>query len=175
MELTMLHSKDVSLPESLRCAGGSAAGISRTPAIDSLGDHIRVGDADRESICGRLNRAVTDGRLTLTEYDARLQLLYRAETCGELAEIVSDLPQSDDRPEPKWQPRKVVPAWVVIMWIPWVAVNIMCLTIWLSTSAGYFWPFWVAVPWGCALLIPTLVGVLIGRRDRLRSHAVQGK
>jgi hypothetical protein len=123
------------------------------------GGHIRVGDADRDVVSRRLSRAVADGRLTLTEYDTRLQRLYRAETRGELAEVVSDLPRSDDRDEPKRQRKQSIPAWVVIMWMPWVAVNLLCLAIWLATGAGYFWPFWVAVPWGCALLIPSTIGV----------------
>ncbi|RUP33273.1 MAG: DUF1707 domain-containing protein [Mycolicibacterium sp.] len=127
---------------------------SRTPDT-----HIRVGDADRQTVSHRLSRAVAEGRLTLTEYDTRLQRLYRAETRGELADIVSDLPRSDERGELKPQRKQSIPAWVVIMWMPWVAVNLLCLAIWLATGAGYFWPFWVAVPWGCALLIPSAIGV----------------
>jgi len=134
-----------------------SAGGAATETRDS---HVRAGDADREVISRRLGRAVADGRLTLTEYDTRLQWLYRSETRGELAEIVSDLPRSDEHGGPKSQRKQSIPAWVVIMWMPWVAVNLLCVAIWLTTGAGYFWPFWVAVPWGCALLIPSAVGVL---------------
>lgn len=131
----------------------------RSAAPGALDTHIRVGDADRETVSHRLSRAVAEGRLTLTEYDTRLQRLYRAETRGDLADIVSDLPRSDARGEPKQQRKQSIPAWVVIMWMPWVAVNLLCLAIWLATGAGYFWPFWVAVPWGCALMIPSAIGV----------------
>lgn len=167
----MYRSKGVPLSESSRNAGGPVTHSWRRPSIDGMGDHIRVGDADRDVIFGRLKRAVVDGRLTLVEYDTRLQQLYRAETRGELADVTSDLPRSDDRSEPKWQPREAIPTWVVIMWIPWVAVNVLCLAIWLITG-GYFWPFWVAVPWGCALIIPTAVGVVAGRCDGVGSHAL---
>lgn len=170
----MYRSKGVPFSESPRYAGGPVAHIWRTPSIDGSGDHIRVGDADRDIIFGRLKRAVVDGRLTLTEYDTRLQQLYRAETRGELDEVVSDLPRSDARSEPKCQPRGVIPTWVVIMWTPWVAVNILCLAIWLITR-GYFWPFWVELPWGCALMIPTAVGVLTGRCGGVRSDAVRSE
>lgn len=171
----MHHHENFRFPESARDTAGSAA-------IDTLGDHIRVGDTDRDAVSRRLSRAVADGRLTLTEYDTRLQRLYQVETRGALAEIVSDLPV--ERPEPKRKRRQSIPGWVVIMWMPWIAVNIMCLAIWLTTGGGYFWPFWVAVPWGFALSIPTAIGVLANRgraggsvrvdcRGGVRSHGVQ--
>ncbi|MFI9505249.1 DUF1707 domain-containing protein [Nocardia sp. NPDC052566] len=123
-------------------------------------DMLRASDADREKIVEQLRRAMDDGRLSLHEYDQRLQLAYQAKTYGELTPLLSDLPAQRGRSR---VPDKRVPQWVVIMWIPWAAVNVLCLTIWLATGAGYFWPFWVAVPWGCALLIPTAIGVLVGR------------
>jgi len=149
----MHHHEYFPMPEAAHPSAGGAA-------TDTLGHHIRAGDAERDVIARRLSHAVADGRLNLTEYDTRLQTLYRAETRGELAEIVSDLPRSDARGEPRRERKYTIPAWVVIMWLPWVAVNILCVAIWLSTGAGYFWPFWVAVPWGCALLIPSAIGVL---------------
>jgi hypothetical protein len=145
------HQENLPFPELTRPSLGAAR--------DNLGSHIRVGDADREVVSRRLSRAIADGRLTLTEYDTRLQRLYRVETRGELAEIVADLPRSDEPCEPKRRRTQSIPAWVVIMWMPWIAVNLLCLAIWLATGAGYFWPFWVAVPWGCALLIPSAIGV----------------
>jgi hypothetical protein len=33
----------------------------------------------------------------------------------------------------------------------WVLVNILMVVIWAATGFGYFWPFWVIVPWGVAL------------------------
>ncbi|WP_433756448.1 DUF1707 domain-containing protein [Nocardia sp. CA-135398] len=120
-------------------------------------ERLRASDADREKIAEQLRVAMNDGRLSLHEYDDRLEQVYAAKTYGELSPLVSDLPV----------PRKAVPGaqrvpqWVIIMWIPWVAVNALCLTIWLATGAGYFWPFWVAVPWGCALLIPSGIGLIL--------------
>lgn len=162
----MHHHEDFPFFEPSRNAGGRSA----TAALDT---HIRVGDGDREVVSRRLSRAVADGRLTLTEYDTRLQQLYQAQTRGELAEIVADLPWSDGSDAQKRQRKQSIPAWVVIMWMPWVAVNLVCLAIWLAAGAGYFWPFWVAVPWGCALSIPSAVGVLDSRR-RLASRGAGG-
>ncbi|WP_309227044.1 MULTISPECIES: DUF1707 domain-containing protein [unclassified Mycolicibacterium] len=160
--MTMYHHEDLRLQGSSRYTGGSVM-------TDSPDAHIRPSDADREGISGRLSRAVADGRLTLTEFDDRLQQLYRAETRGELVDIVSDLPRSDDRSKMNRQRKQAIPAWVVIMWMPWVAVNTLCLGIWLATGGGYFWPFWVAVPWACALVIPSAIGVLTGRDTRSRT------
>lgn len=160
----MYHREDFPFGPSMHTGG----------TTDTLDDRIRVGDADRDVIAHRLSRAVTDGRLTLTEYDTRLQQLYQAQTRGELTEIVSDLPPSHDRPEPKRQRKQSIPQWVAIMWMPWVAVNLLCLTIWLATGTGYFWPFWVAVPWGCALLIPTAVGVMTSPQMGRRRYPVSG-
>ncbi|MFD0362848.1 DUF1707 domain-containing protein [Nocardia sp. GCM10030253] len=121
-------------------------------------DRLRASDADREKIVEQLRLAMDDGRLSLHEYDDRIQQAYAAKTYGELTPLLSDLPVQ--RNSPKAGAR--VPPWVVIMWIPWVAINALCLTIWVATGAGYFWPFWVAVPWGFALLIPTAIGLTVG-------------
>ncbi|MEU7216602.1 DUF1707 domain-containing protein [Nocardia iowensis] len=119
-------------------------------------EHVRASDADREKIVEQLRRAMNEGRLTLHEYDDRLQQVYAAKTYGELTPLLSDLPTHRVK-HPRESPR--IPQWVVIMWIPWVFVSLLCLLIWLATGAGYFWPFWVAVPWGMALLIPTAIGI----------------
>lgn len=58
-----------------------------------------------------------------------------------------------------------MPPWVLIMWTPWVFVNILCVVIWLAIGAGYFWPFWGEVPWGLALCIPTVIGITVGRNQ----------
>ncbi|MFR9751507.1 DUF1707 domain-containing protein [Nocardia sp. 004] len=133
-------------------------------------EHLRASDADREKIIGQLRQAMSEGRLSLHEFDERLQQVYAAKTYGELAPLLSDLPvQLDSLPvQGASSPDRIggIPKWVGIMWAPWVSVNVLCLAIYLFTGAGYFWPFWVAVPWGLALLIPTTVGIAAGRRDR---------
>lgn len=121
-------------------------------------DHVRASDADREKVVDQLRLAMNEGRLSLHEFDERLQQVYAAKTYGELTPLLSDLPaQRNSRPTPA----KGIPQWVTIMWIPWVFVNALCVAIYLATGAGYFWPFWVAVPWGIALLIPTTIGIIV--------------
>ncbi|MFG3618083.1 DUF1707 domain-containing protein [Nocardia sp. NPDC047654] len=126
-------------------------------------DHVRASDADREKIVDRLRQAMNEGRLSLPEFDERLQQVYAAKTYGELTPLLSDLPaQRESRPARATG----VPRWITIMWTPWVFVNVLCVAIYLATGAGYFWPFWVAVPWGLALLIPTTVGMTTRKKSR---------
>ncbi|MFF0457173.1 DUF1707 domain-containing protein [Nocardia africana] len=129
-------------------------------------EHVRASDADRENVVERLRTAMNEGRLNLAEFDDRVQQVYTARTYGELSPILSDLPAVRDRPGAARSGR--VPPWVLIMWTPWVFVNILCVVIWLATGAGYFWPFWVAVPWGLALCIPTVIGITVGRNQAQR-------
>lgn len=138
-------------------------------------ENLRASDADREKIVDRLRLAMDEGRLTLHEFDERLQQVYAAKTNGELVPLVSDLPAV--------RPTKgkgattgptdtgLIPTWVKIMWTPWVFVNILVVVIWLATGMGYFWPFWVAVPWGLALLIPTFIGITVERDSQRKRES----
>lgn len=133
---------------------------------------MRASDADREQIVARLKTAMDEGRLTLHEFDERLQQVYAARTYGELAPVLSDLPVQRGSRVPGVQAKTgVVPTWVKIMWIPWAAVNGLCLVIWLATGAGYFWPFWVEAPWAFGLLIPTFIGIVAGKDSRTQREA----
>jgi hypothetical protein len=64
------------------------------PGRDGAGVHRnhRVSDAEREAVVRRLERALRDGRLTITEFDHRTAAAYAARTRGELEELTEDLP-----------------------------------------------------------------------------------
>ncbi|MGV9312541.1 DUF1707 SHOCT-like domain-containing protein [Streptomyces sp. NPDC003691] len=53
---------------------------------------MRASDTERERIAERLREAVAEGRLSMEEFNERLDATYRARTHGELEPIVSDLP-----------------------------------------------------------------------------------
>ncbi|MGY1896116.1 DUF1707 domain-containing protein [Nocardia gipuzkoensis] len=125
-------------------------------------DHVRASDADREKIVDQLRLAMNEGRLTLPEFDERLQQVYAAKTYGELTPLLSDLPAQRQSQRAR---AEGIPQWLTIMWTPWVFVNALCVAIYLATGAGYFWPFWVAVPWGLALLIPTTIGITTRKKS----------
>ena len=61
--------------------------------------NLRVGDADREQVAGRLRKGHAEGRLDLTEFQERLEQCYAAKTLSELRVLVKDLPRPDDRDE----------------------------------------------------------------------------
>jgi hypothetical protein len=53
---------------------------------------LRVSDAERQAVVRRLERALHDGRLTITEFDERMQTTYAARTRGQLEDLTEDLP-----------------------------------------------------------------------------------
>ena len=57
-------------------------------------DHarLRVSDADREAAAQQLNRAMSEGRITLSELEERLGIVYGAKTFAELEPPLADLP-----------------------------------------------------------------------------------
>jgi hypothetical protein len=135
---------------------------------------LRVSDADREAVVSRLQDALAEGRLTPEEFTERLDGAYAARLRGELDRLAADLPpRAELRPavtrsvgrqppgerapaRPDRSARALRAAWAA--WGTAVAVNVV---IWflVSLSGGdlaYFWPMWVAGPWGAVLVAMTL-------------------
>jgi hypothetical protein len=143
---------------------------------------LRASDADREAVAELLREAHAEGRLDYGELDERLTQTYAARTHAELARLTADLPRPDRRaveraraarreparpggqtPAPR-DSRVLRTAWYA--WFCAVAINVV---IWAIVSLSsrefiYFWPIWVAGPWGIVLLVSTLFGR--DRRDR---------
>ncbi len=143
---------------------------------------MRAGDGDRQAVADQLRAALDEGRLELHEYDDRLQRAYAAKTYGELAELVEDLPAAA-LPAPR-QPeavaqrhldprtdRELTTRWLAEIWGSWVSVNAIMVVIWVVAVVGsgelsYFWPIWVAGPWGAALTWQTVAGLANGTPRR---------
>jgi hypothetical protein len=53
---------------------------------------VRVSDAEREAVVARLDRATSEGRLTLEEFSERVSAALAARTQGDLDVLVADLP-----------------------------------------------------------------------------------
>lgn len=53
---------------------------------------LRASDADREQVADVLRQAVSDGRLSLTELEERIEALYAAKTYADLEPVLQDLP-----------------------------------------------------------------------------------
>jgi hypothetical protein len=147
---------------------------------------LRAGDADRERVAQRLRTALDEGRLNLLEYDDRLRDAYAAKTYAELDALLADLPGVTPEPQsrvaarastspsrrPEGEPHSGVAAgWIVAMWGVWARVVSTCVLIWgvtslMSGEVTYFWPGWVAGPWGAVLLVQTVVGLGHGEPQR---------
>jgi DUF1707 SHOCT-like domain len=139
--------------------------------LDDMGrDEMRAADADRQAVAERLRGALEEGRLDLHEYDERLQQAYAAKTYGELKGLLSDLPATvpqQSAPVAEASAKGVTRRWLAETWEGYfrtigVVVAIWAVTCILSQDLIYFWPGWVAGPWGAFLVYRTITGVATG-------------
>ncbi|MFI5839861.1 DUF1707 domain-containing protein [Catenuloplanes sp. NPDC051500] len=149
-------------------------------------EEMRAADADREAVADRLRIALNEGRIDLAEFDERLGRAYGAKTYGELDGLLTDLPgvTPAERQGLAVAPGSGVPVqgglrypgatqrWLVENWTPYLSVVGLTVFIWGvppligGGDLSYFWPFWVAGPWGVILLISTLTGLANGEPQR---------
>ncbi|MGI5161245.1 DUF1707 SHOCT-like domain-containing protein [Microbispora sp. CA-102843] len=141
---------------------------------------MRASDGDRDRVAAALREHVAEGRLTIDEFNERLEQVYQSRTYGELAKLTSDLPAIDlhrlpaatesvQRPRPA-RPDDKARAGLKAAWTAWAGASAVNWMIWLivGVSSGHFvypWPMWVMGPWGVILLINTLSGTA-GRSRR---------
>jgi hypothetical protein len=149
----------------------------------------RAGDADRERVAERLRVALEEGRLNLDEYDERLRRVYTSRTYADLDTLIADIPgvtppsQSHLAPlsregmAARWQADATgrypdaTRRWLLSHWDTWLPVVAVCVAIWavasvLTGDVGYFWPGWVAGPWGALLVAQTIHGLVGGEPQR---------
>ena len=142
-------------------------------------DEMRAADADREAVADQLRSALDEGRLDLHEYDERVQQAYAAKTYGDLKGLLSDLPVGNvpsqrvsSAPAP---PGQVTSRWLAHTWGSYVTVVAITMVIWLVSSLAaenlvYFWPIWVAGPWGVVLLLHTIGGLARGAPQKWQAE-----
>ena len=145
---------------------------------------LRIGDREREQAVEHLGKAFGEGRLELAEYDERVAAAYNAKTASDLLHLTADLPPATrdaaakaaarergasaaPRPRPNRPSRRSeselhssLPRSLRGAWGAWAAAVSINLVIWLivSLTSGeliYFWPIWVAGPWGVVLVLST--------------------
>ena len=155
-------------------------------STDPADAQMRASDADREAVAGRLREAHAEGRLTLEEFQERLDTTYAARTHGDLVALTRDLPSTSPVParRPSRPPQRREdgsPEWLKAAWGAWAGVTFVNVAIWgvIGVARGfdfvYFWPIWVAGPWGAVLLARTIFGgrphpERPGRRDGEVDH-----
>jgi hypothetical protein len=149
-------------------------------------EDLRAADVDRQFVADLLKSALDEGRLSLHEYDERLQETYAARTYGDLDKLLVDLPRADKSqvvplapkvaargPQPPGAPaeqRRGIPKWMLATWSSWISVTLIVNAIWLASalsgSAGSYWPIWVMLPWGAVLLAGTIAALASGDPHR---------
>src|SRR5262245_45370911 len=63
--------------------------------------NMLMADADREKVIALLHAAVTEGRITLSEFEERASAVLAARTFGEVTPLTSDLPSPPEPPSPR--------------------------------------------------------------------------
>ena len=133
---------------------------------------IRASDADRDRAAEALREHHATGRLSMEEFQERLDHVYAAKTLGELDELMSDLPAIDlyqlpipaaQRPSTLTAPPalrehgRLSPVWKAA-WACWASVSLVCLVVWLLAGMGSPWFLLVAGPWGAVMAVRWISG-----------------
>ncbi|MFI6918330.1 DUF1707 domain-containing protein [Nonomuraea spiralis] len=129
---------------------------------------MRASDVDRDRVAAILREHTAQGRITMDEFNERLEELYKSKTYGDLAKLTADLPDVDLRNRPAKPETAPVASGNLhpgmrAAWGAWAAASAVNWVIWLivSVSTGdmiYPWPLWVMGPWGAILLMSTIFG-----------------
>jgi len=133
---------------------------------------LRASDSEREAVVTRLREHAAAGRLDVTELEERIGAAYAAKTRGELVWLLEDLPALGTplprkRPEPAQGQRDDVRVFAGVM--------LLLCAIWLVTGAGYFWPVWVMIWWGAALLMKMATRTSARARHGLGARSGPGR
>ncbi len=137
---------------------------------------IRASDEDRDRTVTLLREHHAAGRLTVEEFNERIDKAYQAKTIGELDDLMADLPSIDlyrlpDASLPRYRgPHpggsslmqasgglarghgRFSPVWLAAFG-SWLSVSLICFVIWVAMGAsGLAWPILVAGPLGAILL-----------------------
>ncbi|MBY4129467.1 DUF1707 domain-containing protein [Rhodococcus fascians] len=123
---------------------------------------LRVSNGEREVVVNTLGQAMSEGRLTLVEYEQRLDAVWASTTRGDLAEVVHDLPAEEEsavdkptavdiaRTTSEW--REYLDEW---RW--WLGAAVIMNGIWAvqwisDGEPNSYWPLWPLGIWGIILI-----------------------
>jgi hypothetical protein len=126
------------------------------PAKDPVSSpgNVRVSDAERNEVVEVLKQHTADGRLTLDEFEGRVEEALAARTGSELRATLRELPtpQAEPRPRPRRAPRPLGRLFVLAIAVALVWIAVTHLSVWpliiiavicLRASGGRRRPPWV--------------------------------
>jgi len=135
-----------------------------------IDDRIRISDADRERVTGRLREHFAEGRLTSEELDERITAALSAKTYGDLRRIMADLPEAAPVPPPDgparpWAGRPGALVWRGPRVLPLIFIALIAALV--IPGGG-----WVVLAFLKVMLVLWLVACLVGifAAARFRSH-----
>jgi len=89
--------------------------VSESPSSSSEPRGIRISDADRERAAHRLHQALAEGRITVSELEERLAVVYAARYEADLRPPLADLPGADVAVTPPAAPARPADAAPVVL------------------------------------------------------------
>src|SRR5690606_24397806 len=109
----------------------------RRKVVAMTSPEMRASDRDRDLVADTLREHMAQGRLTVEEFNERLEQVYASKTYGELAKITADLPDIDlenlpaQRPAADRRPAKRVDKGLKAAWAAWAMASSINWVIWL--------------------------------------------
>jgi len=99
-----------------------------------------VADADRATAADEMRQHYDSGRLTLDEFESRLEEVHRARTRGDLEQAFRQLPRSEPVVSLRLRDRR----WSSLA-LQYGLINLICILVWAFSGAEIhdFWPKWV--------------------------------
>ena len=129
----------------------------------------RVSDAEREAVADRLRHAAAEGRLDTDELSDRVERAYRAQTSTDLEPLTADLPEPRPAALTLWENESVRRRLA-----GFIVPNLVCIGVWLASGTdGDFWPKWVLLVTGIAL-IGSIVHAKLGIEEEADDRKLPG-
>jgi hypothetical protein len=126
---------------------------------------MRISNDERDAVVELLRDQTSVGRLTLGEFEERLEEVYGARTASQLRHALRELPVEPPALVQAVTPRGSTPGPISEADLRrryrvrlrneaagFVAPNFVCNTIWLLGGSGYWWPGWVLMGTGVGLV-----------------------
>jgi hypothetical protein len=112
---------------------------------------VRVSDAERDATADLLRRHCAAGRLSAEELEERLEHAFAARTAGDLEAVKADLPRDAGRSPAERAERRRRRFRAELR--TYARINLVLIAIWALAGFGGFWPAWVILGWGTALVL----------------------